>query len=92
MKLAGMVALQEGRDRLRSWHYAESGNVEGSKAIIHLSRGKLARGYTIAKFDMVNAFSEITRVLCRQERQGSEFVAVFCHDVSSGVRWCQVWP
>ena len=38
MKLAGMVALQEGRDRLKPWRSAESGNVEGSKAIIHLSR------------------------------------------------------
>ena len=66
LKLAGGMALRSGRDRLRTWQYAEAGNVLGAKVIVHRCRELLGKGYTLAKFDIKNAYGEMPRALCAE--------------------------
>ena len=64
MKLAGGAAMLSGRGRLEPWQYAERGIAQGTKFVVHQCRALLAKGYTILKFDMRNAFGEMLRALC----------------------------
>ena len=66
LKLAGGMALRSGRDKLREWQYAETGNVLGAKIIVHKCRQLLKQGYTLAKFDIKNAYGEMPRALCAE--------------------------
>ena len=76
LKLAGGIALKSGRDRLREWQYAERGNVFGAKIIIHECRRLLKEGYTIAKFDLRNAYGEMPRALCAKAVESAKSPAL----------------
>ena len=77
LKLAGGMALRVGgRDRLKSWQYAEKGNVFGAKMIVHQCRNLLDGGYTVAKFDVKNAFGAMPRALCAQAVESAKCPAL----------------